>query len=92
MILRDYFSHNTNGEGEDACTRIRHFGYRWSYCGENIEYSATPEGTFRSWMRSSIHRPNIPDGKFQEIGIGACTGDYGDFKTTMYTVDFGARR
>ena len=47
---------------------------------------------FRSWMRSSIHRPNILDGRFHEIGIGACTGDYSDSKTIMYAVDFGARR
>jgi uncharacterized protein YkwD len=44
---------------------------------------------FQSWMRSSIHRPNILDGRFNEIGIGACTGDYSDSKTTMYTADFG---
>jgi uncharacterized protein YkwD len=41
-------------------------------------------------MRSSIHRPNILDGRFHEIGIGACTGHYNDSKTTMYTTDFGA--
>ena len=90
MIQHDYFSHDTRGRNEEACTRIRRFGYRWSYCGENIGYSATPEGMFRSWMRSSIHRPNILNGRFHEIGIGACTGDYSDSKTTMYTADFGA--
>jgi uncharacterized protein YkwD len=40
-------------------------------------------------MRSSIHHPNILDDRFHEIGIGACTGDNSDSKTTMYTVDFG---
>ena len=29
-------------------------------------------------------------GRFHEIGIGACTGDYNDSKTTMYTTDSGA--
>jgi uncharacterized protein YkwD len=91
MILRDYFSHSTKGENEDACTRILRFGYRWSYCGENIGYNATPEGMFSSWMRNSLHRRNILDGRFHEIGIGACPGDYIDSKTTMYTVDFGTR-
>jgi uncharacterized protein YkwD len=92
MIQRDYFSHHTKGKNEGACARIRRFGYLWSSCGENIGYNATPDGMFRSWMRSSIHRRNILDGRFHEIGIGACTGDYIDLKTTMYTVDFGARR
>lgn len=90
MIQHDYFSHDTRGRNEDPCTRIRRFGYRSSYCTENIGYNATPEGVFRSWMRSSIHRPNILDGRFHEIGIGACTGDYSDSKTTMYTTDFAA--
>ncbi len=90
MIQRHYFSHHTKGSNEDPCSRIRRFGYAWSSCGENIGYNATPEGMFRSWMRSSIHRPNILDGRFHEIGISACTGDYGDSKTTMYTTDFAA--
>jgi hypothetical protein len=32
----------------------------------------------------------VRNGRFHEIGIGACTGDYSDSKTTMYTADFGA--
>jgi uncharacterized protein YkwD len=90
MIQRHYFSHHTKGSNEDPCSRIRRFGYAWSSCGENIGYNATPEGMFHSWMRRSIHHPNILDGRFHEIGIGACTGDNSDSKTTMYTVDFGA--
>ena len=90
MIQRRYFSHHTKGSNEDACSRVRRFGYDWSSCAENIGYNATPEGLFQSWMRSSIHRPNILDERFHEIGIGACTEDNSDSKTTMYTVDFGA--
>src|SRR5215213_9922724 len=89
MIQRDYFSHYTKGKNEDACTRIRRFGYRWSHCGENIGYNTTPDRMFHSWMRSSGHRRNILDGKFRNIGIGAYTGYYFRSKTTMYTVDFG---
>jgi uncharacterized protein YkwD len=92
MIQRDYFSHNTKGRNEDACARIRRFGYRWSHCGENIGYNSTPDRMFHSWMRSSGHRGNILDGKFRQIGIGAHTGYYFNSRTTMYTVDFGARR
>ena len=90
MIQHHYFSHYSKGSNEAPCTRIRHFGYAWSSCGENIGHNATPEDLFRSWMRSSIHRRNILDGGFREIGIGAYTGDYNDSETTMYTVDFGA--
>ena len=91
MIQRDYFSHNTKGKNENACERIRRFGYRYRYCAENIGYNPTPEGMFKAWMKSSGHRRNILGGKYREIGVGAYTGDYRRFKTTMYTVDFGTR-
>jgi uncharacterized protein YkwD len=48
MIQRDYCSHDSRRRNEDERTRIRRFGYRWSYCAENIGYNATPEGMFRS--------------------------------------------
>jgi uncharacterized protein YkwD len=91
MIERDYFSHDTEGRDEDACERVRRYGYRWSACGENIGYDSTPDKMFNAWMQSSGHRRNILDGGFREVGVGAHTGNYGDYKTTMYTVDFGAR-
>jgi len=90
MIQHHYFSHYSKANNEAPCKRIRRSGYAWSSCAENIGYDATPEDVFRSWMQSSIHRRNILDGWFSEIGMGAYTGDYNDSETTMYTVDFGA--
>jgi uncharacterized protein YkwD len=92
MIQRHYFSHHTKGSNEDPCSRIRRFGYDWSSCAENIGYNTTPDSMFRTWMNSAGHRRNILDPKFREIGVGACTGDYFNNKTTMYTVDLGSRR
>jgi uncharacterized protein YkwD len=92
MIQRDYFSHDTKGRNESSCQRIRRFGYHWHACGENIGYDSTPNKMFNAWMRSSGHRRNILNGKFREVGIGAYTGNYKGFETTMYTADFGARR
>jgi uncharacterized protein YkwD len=91
MIERNYFSHDTKGGNEDACERIRRYGYSWRECGENIGYNSTPERMFDAWMSSSGHRANILNGRFREVGIGAYTGDYGGYQTTMYTVDFGVR-
>ena len=90
MIQHHYYSHYSKENNEAPCTRIRRLGYTWSSCGENIGYNATPDDLFRSWMRSSIHRRKILDGRFREIGIGAYAGVYNDSETTMYTVDFGA--
>jgi uncharacterized protein YkwD len=92
MIRRDYFSHDTKGRNESACERIRRYGYRYRYCGENIGYnSSSPERMFAAWMNSSGHKANILNGKFREVGIGVYTGDYKGDRITMHTVDFGTR-
>lgn len=97
MIRRDYFSHNTKGRNENACERIKRFGYRYRLCGENIAYGSgsygEPESIMRGWMKSDSHRRNILNSKFREVGVGTCTGTYkGMPDVTMYTVDFGTRR
>lgn len=89
MIRRDYFSHNTKGKNESACERVRRFGYRFRYCGENMGFDSTPKRMFKAWMRSSGHRNNILSRKYRQFGIGAYTGKYKGSKRTMYTVDFG---
>lgn len=98
MIRRDYFSHNTKGRNEDACERIRRYGYRYRACGENIAWGTGPAGDaeaiFRNaWMDSQTHRSNILSERFREVGIGAHRGNFqGHDNTTMWTVDFGTRR
>ena len=88
MIRRDYFSHNTKGKNESACERVRRFGYRYRYCGENIGAYPNPDAMFDAWMRSSGHRSNILNRRFREIGIGAVDTNKGNMK---FTVDFGTR-
>lgn len=91
MIRRDYFSHDTKGRNETACERVRRYGYRYRYCGENIGSYPSPESMFKAWMNSPDHRSNILNGKFREFGIGVYTGDYDGRTITMHTVDFGTR-
>ena len=46
-------------------------------------------------MGSPGHRENVLDGGFEELGVGAATGDLGEadgHAATMYTVDFGTPR
>ena len=90
MIKNDYFGHGSVG------SRLRLYGYNWRIYAENIgggtgEY-ASPGNVFSRWMNSSVHRANILNGRFREIGIGTATGNYrGRTGYTMYTVDFGTR-
>lgn len=91
MIERDYFAHVSVG------ARLTSYGYDWSTYGENIAggygYPTYPVNIFDMWMASSGHHANIMNGSFQEVGVGAVTGEYnGIANYTMYTVDFGTPR
>ena len=96
MIDRDYFSHNTKGKGESSAERVKRYGYRYRTFGENIAWGSgslgSPSSIMKGWMNSDLHRKNILNGKFREVGIGAHTGTYKTYRnTTMWTADFGDR-
>ena len=53
------FSH-TSSNGVDWARRIRYYGYRGRYLGENLAVGQfTPSGTFNAWYYSSAHRANM---------------------------------
>ncbi len=98
MIEKGYFSH-ASPSGETLGARLKRSGYEYRTAGENIAWGtgphATPEDTFERWMGSPGHRENVLDGGFEEVGVGAATGDLGEadgHAATMYTVDFGTPR
>ena len=100
MLNKDYASHYSLN-GDSVKSRLERFGYTfdgYSYyaMGENIAWgcgSYGPERVFSFWKNSKVHRHNILNKKFREVGIGVRTGT---FKTCgqamMYTVDFATRR
>lgn len=93
MVERDYFSHKTKGSGRTPEQRAKSAGYDYRYFGENIGYGDTPGGVFNNWMNSSLHRSNILNKRYREVGVGAETGAFkpAGRTTTVYTVDFGTR-
>ncbi len=71
MIRTGRFTHGNTGR------RLKKFGYLSSTYGENILRDPgrpSPDQTFDGWMRSSTHRDNILNRRFDEVGIGAVTG------------------
>lgn len=103
MIRRDYYEHETP-EGLTPGDRIMRAGYPFATYGENYNrvsglYVGEPgrdelREAFESWMESPGHRENILNPAFHEVGFGLSTGQYSPEPetTTMYVVDFGARR
>ncbi|MCX7780880.1 MAG: CAP domain-containing protein [Negativicutes bacterium] len=69
MINRDYFSHY-NPEGQSPFDRMRQYGIRYSYAGENLAINRSVEAAEIAFMNSPGHRANILNPNYTEVGIG----------------------
>ncbi len=73
MIARDYFSH-VSPEGKNIKSFVEESGIMYKTTGENLQYCsppsmAGPELFFNSWMDSEMHRANMLDPGYTQIGI-----------------------
>jgi uncharacterized protein YkwD len=92
MATRGYFAHN-EPSGRTVLDRARASGYlHGSGCGlvgENLGWGqgieATPGSMDGGWMSSTLHRANILDRGYHDVGIAI--GQRGD--TITYVIDFG---
>jgi uncharacterized protein YkwD len=74
MIDRDYFSHITP-EGKSYINILQESGVAYNISGENIIHSfppsnANPYQYFNTWIASDLHRANILNSYFSQVGIG----------------------
>jgi len=99
MVVHGYFAHE--GPGGSIDSRISRAGYLAAgarfVIGEDIGGGGGPLGSpmavVRDWMHSAVHRRNILDPHFRDVGVGVARGfPYGGGgRAATYTVDFGAR-
>ncbi len=89
MAARGYFLHNTP-DGREPWSFIKAAGYDYKYAGENlaIQFSDSIE-VERAWIASELHRKNILDNRFTEIGIATAYGMYQGQPTTFVVQMFG---
>lgn len=83
MARRGYFDHGA------FATRLRSFGVRAPYLGENLAAGTrplTPATIVRMWIQSPPHRENLLDRDFRRIGVGVAGGS-----TRLVTADFSGR-
>lgn len=79
-------------DGKNPLQRVRDAGYNYSAAGENIARfgSKTPlETLVKMWMESKIHRENILNPDFTEIGLGIAPDDN---DRVFYAQEFGKPR
>lgn len=88
MFAKDYFDHIAFNK--TPWQFINATGYDYEYAGENLAIDFTSlSDTHTAWMQSSIHRSNVLDKNFTEIGIATVKGQYKDRTTTITVVMFG---
>jgi uncharacterized protein YkwD len=80
MARRGYFEHGA------FVQRLRSFGVRAPYIGENLALGTQPltaATIVQMWVASPPHRQNLLDRGFQRIGVGVAGGS-----TELVTADF----
>jgi uncharacterized protein YkwD len=89
MASKSYFAH-VSPEGVEPWHWFRETGYNYAYAGENlaINFSESVDVNV-AWMNSPLHRKNILDGKFTEIGIATARGVYNGQETVFVVQLFG---
>jgi uncharacterized protein YkwD len=84
---------HTGSDGSSIDSRIRASGYgHWrsfGIWGENIYGGqlANVDAAWNFWINSQVHRANLLNPRYREIGIGVGQSDNG----TYYTLNFGAQ-
>lgn len=89
MAAKGYFSH-TAPDGTDPWHWFQKAGYEYDYAGENlaIDFSDSSD-VEHAWMQSPMHRENILNMHFTEIGIATAVGMYQGRQTIFVVQEFG---
>lgn len=75
MLKRNYFEHFAFGL--TPWDFMRNANYNYLYAGENLAMDfQSSEGMVNAWMKSDLHRKNILNEDYDEMGIGIVKGAY----------------
>ena len=91
MVEKNYFAH-ISPEGKSPWDWIQQEGYDYRFAGENlaIDYTSAKEQQ-EAWMDSPLHRKNILNPDYKEIGVAAVKGMVEGRKTTVTVQEFGTK-
>lgn len=96
MVAQRYFDH-IGRDGRNPAQRVWAAGYCsgcWTVA-ENISHGPGPEtarGVVARWMNSELHRANILDARYVDLGVGVASGTpTGNVAGATFTQNFGTR-
>ena len=91
MLDQNYFAH-TSPQGITPWYWLKQADYDYHYAGENLAMDfVDAESLHKTLLDSPIHRANILNTKYEEIGIVVITGNFNGKKTTIAVQHFGTQ-
>jgi hypothetical protein len=92
MIEKGYFAHNSP-EGITPWHWLEKSGYNYRSAGENLAIGfLESEQVHRAWMDSLLHKKNILNPNYQEIGIAVLRDNFQGNETTLVVQFFGTQK
>lgn len=89
MAKEEYFSH-FSPNGVSPWHWFDEAGYTYAHAGENLAIHFTDSAEIvEAWMHSPLHRKNIVNNQYTEIGVGTAQGEYEGYKTVYVVQLFG---
>lgn len=89
MMGKNYFGHSSPS-GVLAWDFIKEVGYDYDIAGENLAIGFLDSSeVHRAWNNSSLHRQNLLDPRFKEVGVAVLRGEFGERETTIVVQLFG---
>jgi len=89
MAAKSYFAH-VSPEGVTPWYWFSEAKYQYIYAGENLAVNFNrSEDVQVAWMNSPLHRANILNKKYKEVGIATAEGVYKGKNTTFVVQMFG---
>jgi len=90
ILKNQYFAHTTP-EGKPFYEWIEENGYNYLYAGENLAIDfTTNEGVIKAWMQSPLHKANILNKNYNEIGLVSLWGKWDSKETNVVVQMFGS--
>lgn len=91
MFASQYWAH-TSPNGRDPWSFITDAGYYYLFAGENLARDfGDSRAVVEAWMNSALHRDNLLNSRYQDIGFAVVNGKYAGHETTLVVQMFGMR-
>lgn len=90
MLANDYFSHESP-QGVTPWHWFEVAGYNYKYAGENLAIGFIESvDVNQAWLNSALHRQNILNPSYKEVGIAVVTGEFQGKEMTVVVQLFGS--